>query len=285
MREERQNKAYEFLASKKGEVFDVNELAAATGWAATSVRTYIAKKWRSFLNREGPNRYRVTSFPFTPEEFINLQTQAAPIQVLQPTYDYDVTLSFAGDDRQYVERVAAALNELGVRVFYDRYEEVDMWGKNLYEHLDEVYRQRARFCVIFISTHYANKLWTNHERRSAQARAFEEKAEYILPVRFDNTEVPGMLPTTGYVDGNNRSPEDLALLLARKTGLDTDLEGMLQYLREFLTDYSIELNGTAVRFQCESEGYDSAFPTRLLVEMYREDMLDSMFLMPAIVPW
>lgn len=285
MSTDRTKEAYGFLASRRGRVFEVDELADATGWSPTTVRTYIAKKWRSFLNREGPSKYRVVSFPFTSEEFRNLQTQIAPAQVFQPEYDYDVTLSFAGEDRGYVERVATALNELGVRVFYDRYEEVDLWGKNLYEHLDEVYRKRARFCVVFVSKHYADKLWTNHERKSAQARAFENKEEYILPVLFDSTEVPGMLPTIGYVDGNTRTPEDLALLIARKTGLDTDLEGMLRYLRGFLTGYSIELDGTTVRFRCETESYDGAFPTRLLVEMYREDMLDSMFLMPAIVPW
>ena len=36
---------------------------------------------------------------------------------------YDVALSFAGEDREYVDRVAAALVRSGVSVFYDHYEE------------------------------------------------------------------------------------------------------------------------------------------------------------------
>ena len=36
--------------------------------------------------------------------------------------------------------------------------------------------------------------------RSAQARALEEKGkEYILPIRVDDTELEGLLPTLGYV--------------------------------------------------------------------------------------
>ena len=34
-------------------------------------------------------------------------------------YKYDIALSFAGEDREYVEKVATLLKENGVRVFYD----------------------------------------------------------------------------------------------------------------------------------------------------------------------
>lgn len=131
---------------------------------------------------------------------------------------YDVALSFAGEDRQYVEEVASELRRLGFDVFYDKYETADLWGKNLYIHLREVYYKRARFTVMFISCHYREKLWTNHERESAQARAFTEGSEYILPARFDDTEIPGLLPTIAYVDLKRFSPVEFASLLAQKIG-------------------------------------------------------------------
>jgi hypothetical protein len=131
---------------------------------------------------------------------------------------YDVCLSFAGEDRQYVEEVADHLSSLGVRVFYDRYEVVELWGKDLYAHLDDVYQNAAKYCVLFISEHYARKLWPSHERRSAQARALREHQEYILPARFDETEVPGMPSTIGYVDLTSRSPTEFAELIRQKLG-------------------------------------------------------------------
>jgi TIR domain len=132
--------------------------------------------------------------------------------------DYDVALSFAGDDRPYVEAVAKALTAANVRVFYDRYETVDLWGKNLYQHLSNVYSARARYCVVFISKAYGSKLWPRHELESAQARAFQENREYILPVRFDDTELPGLHSTTGYIDLQTIGPEELAALIIRKVG-------------------------------------------------------------------
>lgn len=49
------------------------------------------------------------------------------------SYIYDVALSFAGEDREYVEEVAIVLKRFGVRVFYDKFEETELWGKNLFD--------------------------------------------------------------------------------------------------------------------------------------------------------
>lgn len=130
--------------------------------------------------------------------------------------DFDIALSFAGEDRAYVDRVANLLRDRGVKVFYDLFGEAELWGKDLYVHLTDLYQKRARFTVMFISAAYGAKLWTNHERKAAPARAFQEAQEYILPARFDDTEIPGVLPTVGYVSLVNRTPEDFVSLITRK---------------------------------------------------------------------
>lgn len=135
----------------------------------------------------------------------------------QPTsLEYDVCLSFAGEDRNYVRRVANALKSRGIRIFYDEYAQVDMWGKDLYVHLDEIYQNTARFCVLFASKHYAKKVWTNHERQSAQARAIRQHSEYILPAKFDDTQIPGLRPTIVYIDLRNMTSDRLADMIIEK---------------------------------------------------------------------
>ena len=52
--------------------------------------------------------------------------------------------------------------------------------------------------MIFASKHFSEKLWATHERRAAQARAFESHREYILPVRIDDTEIPGIQIMNNY---------------------------------------------------------------------------------------
>lgn len=136
----------------------------------------------------------------------------------QQNYDYDVCLSFAGENRKYVRLVADALKKMGIRVFFDEYEEVGLWGKDLYVHLDKMYKNAAHYCVLFVSKYYAEKLWTNHERRSAQERAFKENTEYILPARFDDTVIPGLRDTVGYINLRGRAPIKLATLIKTKIG-------------------------------------------------------------------
>jgi len=135
-------------------------------------------------------------------------------------HEYDVALSFAGEDRPVAEELALVLKAQGIRVFYDLWEQAKLWGEDLYEYLAGVYGERAQFCVMFISKHYAEKLWTTHERKMAQGKAFREKKAYILPVRLDSTEIPGIPETIGYLDltSGQVSLSDAADLVLRKLG-------------------------------------------------------------------
>ena len=126
-------------------------------------------------------------------------------------YKYDVTVSFAEEDRPFVDRVVAQLKEKKIRVFYDDHERINTWGKDLGLYLDKVYRKEAKFCVIFISEHYKRKRWTRHERDRAQARAyFAEHEEYILPFRLDAAELDGVSDTIAYLSKDNFNEGQLA---------------------------------------------------------------------------
>lgn len=132
--------------------------------------------------------------------------------------EFDVALSFAGEDREAAKELAATLMNLDIKVFYDEYEKANLWGVDLYDHLTDVYQHRARYCVMFLSEYYAKKLWTNHERKAAQARAFQENHEYILPIRLDDTTIPGILPTVGYLRWQDETAESIARMLMVKLG-------------------------------------------------------------------
>lgn len=78
-------------------------------------------------------------------------------------FEYDVALSFAGEDRRFVEECAEILRSLCINVFYDNYEKEVLLGKNLYSYLADIYQNRARFAVVFVSKAYKEKRWTKHE--------------------------------------------------------------------------------------------------------------------------
>ena len=60
-------------------------------------------------------------------------------------YYYDVVLSFAGEDREYVEECADILTALGIKAFYDSYEQDVLWGKDLYTFLADIKRDMQLF--------------------------------------------------------------------------------------------------------------------------------------------
>lgn len=130
--------------------------------------------------------------------------------------EFDIALSFAGENRDYVDQVANLLRDSGVKVFYDLFEEANLWGKNLYDYLSDIYMNKALYTIMFISEHYAKKLWPTHERQSMQARAFQESQEYILPARFDDTAIPGVLPTIGYISLIDRAPDKFVEVVHKK---------------------------------------------------------------------
>lgn len=129
---------------------------------------------------------------------------------------YDVALSFAGEERAYVEDVATRLRDAGVSVFYDRFEEARLWGTDMTEVFGEVFLHGARFVVMFLSSAYASRIWPTYERRAAVEAAMARNHAYILPVRFDDTQVPGIRDTVAYVDARQKSPDQVAQLVLRK---------------------------------------------------------------------
>jgi hypothetical protein len=133
-------------------------------------------------------------------------------------YRYDVALSFAGEDRALVESVARYLVDCDVRVFYDEFFTHELWGKDLFQHFATIYRDKARFCLVFVSNAYRNKVWPKHELRQAQERALFSSVEYILPIIIDDVDLPGLNRTTGFIDARKTHAWTIGGLVLRKLG-------------------------------------------------------------------
>jgi hypothetical protein len=123
---------------------------------------------------------------------------------------YEVALSYAGEQRPYVERVAARLKAYDVQYFYDRDDPTLLWGLHLAEELPRIYEDDSASVVIFASADHVAKDWTRLERRASLSRAAREKRTYVLVARFDDSKLPGLIDDVVYVDLNMVEPEDFA---------------------------------------------------------------------------
>ena len=133
-------------------------------------------------------------------------------------YRFDVALSFAGEQREYVEEVAVALRAAGVEVFYDGFAEDELWGHELAETLEQIYGSDSRFVVLFVSSAYLDKAWPIHERQSAVAARVQRREAMVLPVVFDATSVPGLPSSIGYLEAKGLSPTELAARSTKRIG-------------------------------------------------------------------
>lgn len=182
------------------------------------------QKWGRKSTREGHIRNRVIDMlQFIGEEIEQMDIyviqdetseQAKPISPQQ--IKFDVAFSFAGEQREYVEKVAAYVeNEGRLSVFYDFNYDLDMWGTNLVDYFKDVFEKKANSCVMFISKDYAEKTWPNFERQIIQAKSLFQDG-YLLPVRFDDTPIKGEIPTVKYLNIQNMSPEELGEKIIKK---------------------------------------------------------------------
>lgn len=131
-------------------------------------------------------------------------------------FDYDVALSFSGEDREYAENLATQLRLHDIAVFYDKSEQADLWGRNLQLHLAELYRVRARYCIVLVSSNYVTSRWTKVELEAALAGEFERGEKYILPLRLDDTELSELPRVRGFVDARHESLEDIVTMVKSK---------------------------------------------------------------------
>jgi hypothetical protein len=140
----------------------------------------------------------------------------------RPAHVYDLAISFAGPQRELAERLATIVDDARFRVFYDDFYPEQLWGEDLAELFDRIYRTEARYCVIFKSQEYLDRMWTVHERRSAVARMVEERGRaYILPISVESVDLPGVSPTIGYLSLERYNIDDIAAILIEKLRKET----------------------------------------------------------------
>ncbi|MHA1227850.1 MAG: TIR domain-containing protein [Candidatus Hodarchaeales archaeon] len=129
---------------------------------------------------------------------------------------YIVALSYASEQEYYVEEIATILKNKGKKVFYDKFYKYILWGKNLPEYLQKVFGVESYYCIIFISKEYLQKIYTRYELKTAIIRELQEGREYILPIRFNDTEIPGLDPAKVYLKASDHSPKEIVDIFLKK---------------------------------------------------------------------
>jgi hypothetical protein len=132
---------------------------------------------------------------------------------------YDLAISFAGEQRELADSIARRLDAAGYSVFYDRFALAELWAADLPVELSSIYADEARFCLVIVSREYIQKAWTNLERQNAISRFMRDRKGYLLCLKTDSHELPGLPTTVGYIDLRVTSPDEVYGAILQKLGL------------------------------------------------------------------
>lgn len=131
---------------------------------------------------------------------------------------FKVALSFPGERREYVSKIAEGLaDRLGKNaVFYDKYYEAHLAKPNLDTTLQTIYLERSDLIVVFICEEYEQKEWCGLEWRAIRDIIKQRRDEDIMPMRFDDAKIRGLLSIDGYIDVRKRSIEEVVNLICQR---------------------------------------------------------------------
>lgn len=134
---------------------------------------------------------------------------------------FEVSFSFPGDVRDYVESVARHLERhIGPNsYFYDNNYKAQLARPSLDVLLQEIYRDRSKLIVVFIGEKYQDKEWCGVEFRAIKEIIFNKQHDKIMFVRMDEGKVDGVFKTDGYIDAKRHKPEEIANFIVERIEL------------------------------------------------------------------
>ena len=135
-----------------------------------------------------------------------------------PTKRFRVALAFPSEYRDYVSQVAAILGQkLGQdAVFYDQWYTAELARPNMDTHLQAIYHDHAELIVPFLCADYERKQWCGLEWRAIRDLLKKRQDNDIMPLRFDDTDIPGLFSIDGYIDLRRRTPEQIAEFIIQR---------------------------------------------------------------------
>ena len=130
---------------------------------------------------------------------------------------FRVALSFPGEYRDYVSKVAEALTHKLSKdeIFYDEWHKDKLARLSLDTYLQSIYHDGSELIVIFLCKEYESKKWCRLEWRSIRD-LISERQEDIMPMIFDNAKVSGLFSIDGYIDLRQHTPKQAAEFILKR---------------------------------------------------------------------
>lgn len=208
------------LSQMRGELLPVTRIHATGAFRMSNVETQIANKAKCAHQTEGHPRLR----EICNESAVNIDSFANsswPIRRIEEM-QFKVALSFPGERRAYVRAVAKALRKKlqPGTVFYDKDFASQLAIPNLDTMLQRIYLNNSDLVVVFLCSDYDVKEWCGIEWRAIREIIKHRGDHRVMPMRFDQSSIPGFFSIDGYVDLSENSPAQAARMILERVRLN-----------------------------------------------------------------
>lgn len=129
-------------------------------------------------------------------------------------YKYDIGISYASEQRKYVQQLTDSLDKVGLKYFVDYNEPELLWGAYIPEALRKIYIEESQIVLVILSSEYTEKAYTKFESRIACER--ELSGDSFLIIKTDDVTLPWLNSTYGFINSSKYSTEEIAILLKKK---------------------------------------------------------------------
>jgi RNA polymerase sigma factor (sigma-70 family) len=130
---------------------------------------------------------------------------------------WDLFLSYATEDENWVRPLAKKLASLSLRVFDPVATPSEFWGMSLEQVLAAIFPAQCTAILVVISAKYsASEHNTSELALISEAATDSGEKSIVLPVRLDDSPVPKALRTVAILDARGIQPEAVAEMVAHR---------------------------------------------------------------------
>jgi hypothetical protein len=147
---------------------------------------------------------------------------------LEESRRFRVALSFPGEHRELVEKIADGLaaNWEKEQILYDEYHRAEFARPNLNKHLQNLYKNDSDLIVVFICADYQNSTWCGIEWRAiSELMSQTGGSERIMFIRCGTGTVDGVFDSVdGYIDSNKVSVDEIVSDIIKRHSMIVDAQ-------------------------------------------------------------
>ncbi len=138
---------------------------------------------------------------------------------------YRIAFSFAGEKREFVAQVARILAvRFGeAQILYDKFHEAEFAEADLAFDLPALYKNDSDLIVAAFCPDYDRREWCGLEWRAIFSIIKEGNSKQILLSRFERAEGKGLFGLAGFIELDEKTPEQFATLILERLALNEGL--------------------------------------------------------------